>query len=250
MDERVAPELQVHPDLPTAAAALAGRIAAEARAAILARRRFSLVISGGSTPVPLFDVLRSSPHARIDWSKADLFWADERCVPPEDARSNFALAAQHLLPLGGLSPDHIHRIRGELSPPEDSAAVYEREIVRYRQDSDDPAGTFDVTVLGLGPDGHTASLFPGSPTLLEADREVAVEPTPSLEPRVPRITLTLPALNRSKVVAFLAQGAEKAGVIRRALRPPTGEPLLPAARVQGVRETWWYLDELAATMVR
>lgn len=250
MDERVAPELQVRPDLATAAGALAARIAEEARRSIQARGRFSLVVSGGSTPAPLFGALRAGAHPPVDWSKADLFWADERCVAPEDARSNYALAAQHLLPLAGLPPRRIHRIRGELSSPDDAAAVYEREIVRFRRDVDDPAGSFDVTVLGVGPDGHTASLFPGADSLSETDHEVTVESHPAREPLVPRITLTLPALNRSKVVAFLADGAEKAEVIRRVLRPAAGEPLLPAARVQGARATWWYLDGAAAALVR
>jgi 6-phosphogluconolactonase len=252
LDERVDPELLVFPDIHGAASALAARIATSAREALASRGGFSLVIPGGSTPRWLFDELRGEYGHRLDWTHVDLFWSDERCVPPEDPRSNYRLAAEHLLPLPGLAPARIHRIRGELPAPGDAAANYEVELHRFwagRSGRADEA-QFDYAVLGIGPDGHTASLFPGSPTLEVTDRDVAVEPSPTREPLVPRVTMSLGALCRSNEVAFLAEGSEKSPVIAQSFDSHVGGSPSPASRVRGRNATRWYVDRAAGARVQ
>ena len=178
-----------------------------------------IAVSGGSTPRPAYE---RAAARRPDWGAVTLWWADERCVPPEDPRSNYRLVRETLL--DGLSrPPAVHRVHGEL-PPEEAAAVYEEEIRGVR---------LDLALLGLGPDGHTASLFPGSPALAETERSAVAGP-PGLEPLVPRVTLTVPMLSAARLVLVTVSGEQKHEALARVAR---GDDV-PAARIQADRVVW------------
>jgi 6-phosphogluconolactonase len=187
----------------------------------------AVALSGGGTPTPAY---QRAAQLEPDWSRVEIFFADERCVPPDDERSNFRLVREAL----GDVRATIHRIEGEL-PPEEAAARYD-ELVHGR--------TLDLVLLGIGPDGHTASLFPGAPALDERERSaVAAEPT--MEPLVPRVTLTLPVLNAARSAVFLVTGAAKAAAVARAFGSPSSAET-PAGLVRA-RRTVALLDAAAAS---
>ena len=167
-------ELVVCPDVEAAAQAAAERLAEAARGGA------AIALSGGSTPRRAFEI---AAQLEPNWRRAAAWWGDERCVPPQDARSNYRLAREALLDRLARPPE-VHRIRGEL-PAEEAAAAYEEELGDLR---------LDLAQMGIGPDGHTASLFPNAPTLDERERRV-VAAKPGLEPFVERVTLTLPTLS-------------------------------------------------------
>jgi 6-phosphogluconolactonase len=208
----------------------AGAVAQElARAA---RDGGQIAVSGGAGPRPAYE--RAAARAP-DWSAVTLWWADERCVPPEDPRSNYRLVRETLL--DGLSrPPSVHRVHGE-RPPEEAAAAYDEEIRGVR---------LDLALLGIGPDGHTASLFPGSAALAETER-AAVAAEPGLEPLVPRVTLTIPVLSAARLVLFLVVGEEKAEAAARAFGGDP-DPATPASLVRSVEgRTVAVLDAAAAS---
>jgi 6-phosphogluconolactonase len=213
----------------------AERVAATLVEAIARRGRCRLVLAGGSTPRKLHGRLASSSFAgRVPWQDVEFFFGDERCVPPDDPSSNFAMAWQTLLEPLGIRESRCHRMRGEMGAQE-GARQYE-EVLR-------PGDPFDLVLLGLGADGHTASLFPGTAAVEETSRLVAPGEAPA-EPRE-RITLTLPAINAARSIVFLVAGAEKAEMLR-AVR---GEPAKsrPASLVrQREGELYWLVDPLAA----
>ena len=188
-------ELVVCPDVEAAAQAAAERLADAARAGA------AIALSGGSTPRRAFEI---AAQLEPSWRRAAAWWGDERCVPPHDARSNYRLAREALLDRLARPPE-VHRIRGELGP-EEAAAAYEEELGDLG---------LDLALMGIGPDGHTASLFPNAPALDERERRV-VAAEPGLEPFVERVTLTLPALRASRLVLFLVTGDGKADAARRA----------------------------------
>jgi 6-phosphogluconolactonase len=172
-----------------------------------ARGGQEIVLTGGSTPGRAYEL---AAELEPDWSPAGVWWGDERCVPPDDERSNYGLAKQALLDRLGEEPARVHRIRGEADPAE-AAAEYDDGLRGV---------TFDLLLLGLGPDGHVASLFPNEPTLEERER-LAVPAQPKLEPFVERVTLTLPPLRAARTVVFLVTGESKADAVARAFG---GEP--------------------------
>jgi 6-phosphogluconolactonase len=249
LDGRVAPTFRVFPDLEAAASALAEEIVEGVGRAIAARGSCSIVLPGGSSPAPLYRELSGRLRRKVHWDRVDLFWGDERAVPAYSPESNYGLAARNLLPLPGLPETQVHRMRGEATPLELEARRYERELSHRAADPGASTGErpFDLLLLGIGPDGHTASLFPGSPRLAETRRQVVVEPRPARPPYVPRLTLTLPALNGSRQAFFLAAGNDKAPVVRRILGGPTVDEPPPAGRVHGTESTTWFLDEAAAS---
>lgn len=231
------------PDSDALTRAAADLFAAEAQAALQAKERFAVALSGGSTPRALYQLLADTPLA---WENIHLFWGDERCVPPDHADSNYRMTAESLLNRIAIPPENIHRIQGEL-PPEEAALRYEDELRRFFAD----APRFDLILLGLGDDGHTASLFPDSPALHERTRWVAAVPhaAPPL-PLVPRVTLTLPVLNAARQVLFLVSGAGKAQRLAEVLRAPTASPLLPASMVRpGHGDILWMMDQPAAALL-
>ncbi len=221
-------------DLSLAAARL---VAAEARRSIAGGGIFALALSGGRTPRRLYELLAGPPWAgRIPWKAVHVFWADERFVPPGHPDSNFGAADRLLLSRVPLPPENIHPVPILRAGPAASAAAYERELKGFfrarRADGRGGGvarGTFDLILLGLGADGHTASLFPRQSAPREKRRwTAAVSAPPSLDPRR-RVTLTLPAINRSRRAVFLVAGRGKASALRRVLGGTA--PGLPASMV-------------------
>lgn len=224
------------------------RCAAEA---IRERGRFVVALSGGSTPKSLFQLLATSEFAsRVDWPNVHVCWGDERCVSPNDERSNFRMASDALLDHVPLLGANIHRMRGE-DAPEAAAAEYAgalRDLFNIPQQCDDEFPSFDLILLGLGTDGHTASLFPHSAALDERSRWIVAAYGESVA--MWRITFTLPLINASRRVLFLVAGADKADVVRD-LRSSTNElDRLPAARIAPNRgSVQWLFDRAAYSKV-
>jgi len=206
---------------------------------------FTMVLAGGRTPRLLYETLVSPGFLNtMPWADTHLFWGDERCVPPDHSDSNYAGAQSAMVSRAPLPQSNIHRIPGELDPPEAAAAVYEltiRDFFRSRHGSgDDPRvsgpelslPSFDLILLGMGPDGHTASLFPGDAALEEKHQLVVPINKPVGNPPVPRITLSLPVINAARYVMLLVSGAGKEEVLRRILHNPAqAKELYPVAGV-------------------
>jgi 6-phosphogluconolactonase len=212
-------------------------------AATMGEGAFAIALSGGSTPRLLYEHLARPPwRERFPWARAHWFWGDERFVPHDDALSNYRMAREALLANSPAPPANIHPMPTEGMDPDAAARAYERELKAFHgAERLDPARPlFDVTLLGLGEDGHTASLFPGSPVLSERARWVAPVVGAKAEAR---LTLTYPALESSRRVAFLVAGRDKRAVVS-ALRRGDGD--LPAARLHPVGEVTWFLDRAAA----
>lgn len=248
-------ELIVQPDIESLAQAAAGHIIAASEAAIAARGRFTIALAGGSTPAALYRLLAAPSNVdRLDWRHTEVFFGDERCVPPQHEWSNYGMAWRTLLSHVPLPPGQCHRMEGEL-PPTAAASSYARTLACA---FDLRAGSwpqFDVILLGMGEDGHTASLFPGMEALAEAGKTVAATEVPAyVRPQVPRVTLTLPVLNAGREVMFLLAGQGKAAMIKRVLEEATLEKgereLLPSARVRPVPgHLTWFLDRAAASQL-
>jgi 6-phosphogluconolactonase len=219
-------ELKIFPDL----ASLSLAAGQEIVSAVRGGRRFGLALSGGRTPRLLYELLGTRFAPQIHWPKLHVFFADERGVPPGHPHSNWRLAWEAFLGRVPLPPGNLHRIRGEL-PPLEAARRYEEELRRF--------GRLDLVLLGLGEDGHVASLFPGAPAL-QARGLVAAVPWPVGDPPLPRITLTLTAINAARGVFFLVAGAEKRGAVARAW---AGEEGLPATRVAPRERLVWFLTQ-------
>jgi len=222
-------DITVVADADEAARVVAERLAEQARAG------GSIVLTGGSTPRHAYEI---AAELEPDWSRVELWWGDERCVPPDDERSNYAMAKAALLDRLEGAPASVHRMKGELGRAE-GATEYERELA--------DAGTFDLVLLGVGPDGHVASLFPNSPTLDVTDRDV-VGTEAGHEPFVDRISMTLPRLSDTQELLFLVTGEDKADAAARALagEPSHQTPGSLARAAQGI--THAVLDRAAAQL--
>ncbi|ABC81213.1 6-phosphogluconolactonase [Anaeromyxobacter dehalogenans] len=209
------------------ARAAAEEVARRAEAAVAARGRFAIALAGGSTPRALYGVLAdpAAPwRARVPWARTEVWFGDERCVPPDHPDSNYRMAREALL--DRVAPAAVHRIEGE-RPPADAAARYEAALRQAAGAAGEPP-RLDLVLLGLGADGHTASLFPDSPALRERARWVAAPFVPAVGAH--RVTLTLPVLERARAIAFLVSGAGKRAALERLLA--AGPPAIPAARVR------------------
>ena len=204
---------------------------AGAAVALLADASGHVCITGGSTPRKAYERVAAQ---RADWSGVELWFTDERCVPPDHEHSNFRMADGALL--SRASGAAIHRMKGELGPDQ-GAADYERELEAAGR----PA--FELILLGIGPDAHTCSLFPGDDALGERERAVVGVETPGMAPLVPRITLTLPTVNASRRIVFLVTGDDKADAVARAFSGRR-DPMAPASLVEG--DITVLLDEAAA----
>jgi len=208
---------------------------------------FTLALSGGRSPRKLYEALAQPLFSeRIPWKRVHFFWTDERCVTPDHAHSNFRLAMDTFLSVVPIPEENIHRMPGEVVPPEEAAAEYEKTLKDFFGcGPDQPFPGFDLALLGLGQDGHTASLFPESEALFEAKRWVVqTPPPPGVEPAVSRLTLTIPALNASKNVIFLVSGPDKEAVVKKVFEnPPVAARDYPAARIQPRGKLTWFLDE-------
>jgi 6-phosphogluconolactonase len=202
-----------------------------------AERGGHLVITGGSTPRAAYQRVS---ELGADWSRSEIWFSDERCVPPDHEHSNFRMAEESLL--SKIRPREMHRMKGELGPDE-GAREYERELVTTFGDAAIPQ--YDLILLGIGPDAHCASLFPNNPELGIKDRPVAGVEQPGMAPLVPRITLTLPVLNAGSQVVFLVSGEEKAEAVARAFNGRQG-PDAPSSLVQPRGEFLLLCDPPAA----
>jgi 6-phosphogluconolactonase len=206
---------------------------------------FTVALSGGGTPRRLYELLAGPPYRDVfPWDRTHLFWGDERFVPRDDASSNYRMVRDAMLSRAPIPATNIHPVPTEGLTPEAAASDYERELKSfYGAERFDPARPlFDVTLLGLGPDGHTASLFPGSAVLEERERWVAAV----VGPKPARITLTYPALESGRHVAFLVAGEEKREIFSRFQR---GEHTLPAARLRPIGALHLFADAAAARAI-
>jgi 6-phosphogluconolactonase len=186
----------------------------------LAGAQGHVALTGGSTPRAAYERVAT---LRPDWSGVHVWFTDERCVPPDHEHSNFGMTEQPLL--SKIEGATVHRMRGELGP-EDGAAAYEKELAEFGPEE------LDLILLGLGPDAHICSLFPGDDALGERERRVVGVETPGMAPLVPRITLTLPVVNSSRQIVFLVTGEDKAEAVERAFRGPP-DPRAPGSLVEG-----------------
>ncbi len=239
-------ELRVFPTLAELASALAAGIA-ELTAERLARAAvFTIALPGGETPRALGRALVGERREDIDWERVHFFWGDERYVPPGDPRSNFRMAREALLSHVPAPPWNIHPMRTNLPDPDEAARLYEADL---RRQFSPPWPEFDLALLGLGRDGHTASLFAGSPGLSASNRWVVAVRAP-VEPVV-RLTLTLPVFNHARRVYFLAAGAEKAEALGRVFSGAEPADRLPAAGVHGLDDSpVFWVDAAAARVAR
>jgi 6-phosphogluconolactonase len=239
------PEYIITPD-PVALAHKAAQIfAASAVEGVEARARFSAALSGGSTPRALYGLLAQDPYRKqIPWSGIHLFWGDERSVPPDDRDSNYLLAHEALIAHVPIPPANVHRIFGELEPKA-AARVYDRELQDFFCG---PHARFDLVLLGLGEDGHTASLFPGSRILDEKEGLVA-EATALYQDRpAQRVTLTPRAINTARHILFLVSGSTKARIVQAVLEGSKGQ--YPAQWIQpAAGQLTWLMDEAAASLL-
>jgi 6-phosphogluconolactonase len=222
------------------------RLVAAARDAIEARGRFLLALAGGSTPRRLYELLSNPPFVdRIDWSRTHVFWGDERCVPPDHTESNYRMVREALLDRVPLPQENIHRIHGE-DDPHAAAQAYEEELHGFFGPGEGPPErSFDEVLLGMGNDGHTASLFPGTPAVTEQRRWVMAQHIE--QPRsMWRITLTPPVINAANDVDFLVTGAAKAQRLREVLEGNGGKETLPAQRIVPKQGSLHWMVDAAA----
>jgi 6-phosphogluconolactonase len=238
-------EVVVLPDPGALAHEAARRFIALAREAAGSRGRFSVALSGGSTPVELYCLLAEEPYrSQIPWEAVHLFWGDERCVPPDNPNSNYHLADETLVSRVPIPPENVRRVRGELEPAS-AARDYEQEIQDFFCG---PHARFDLILLGLGEDGHTASLFPDSPALVETERLVVAATAVYQDRPAQRVTLTLPVLNSARHVLFLVTGSAKAGAVQAVLEG--ADEQLPARQIQPMAgQLTWLLDAEAARLL-
>ena len=227
--------------------ATAEAIALTAERSMSERGRFTWALAGGSTPRMLYGLLTSDFYReRLPWRAIHVFWGDERHVPPEHAESNFRMAREAMLDHVPLPAANVHRIRGEEPDARRAAIEYELELRRFFALADSEWPCFDLVLLGLGADGHTASLFPGSKALRERERRVMAPWVESL--REFRITLTPPVLNHARRVLFLVRGEEKAAAVHAVLEGAREPERYPAQAVEGSR--LWMLDRAAARLLK
>jgi 6-phosphogluconolactonase len=215
--------------------------------AIRERGRFAIALSGGHTPAKLYSLWAASEKRapRTDWNHVHLFWGDERYVAHTDSLSNYRMTNETLISQVPIPASNVHPMPGpaHFSTPEVAAEAYESELREFFSGA---ASAFDLQLLGLGPEGHTASLFPGSPALQERERWVLAVTAPANPPQ--RLTLTLPVINQARNTFFLVAGRDKREIVaalRNELDSKTSQ--YPAARVQPARPALWLLDQAAAS---
>ena len=207
--------------------------------------KFFLALSGGSTPKIIFQILAKDYASKINWNKIHLFWGDERCVPPDDQESNFGMTKKYLLKLITIPDENIHRIKGE-NNPEVEADRYSEEIIKYVPLTKG-LPSFDIFMLGIGEDGHTASIFPDQMNLLNSEKfcDVAVHPSSSQK----RVTLTGRVINNAKEVIFLVTGKNKSEIIKKILIKKSRQ--LPAEFIEPVEGNLkYFIDSEAAELLK
>jgi 6-phosphogluconolactonase len=236
------------------AEAIAETAAAEfllaARESVQARNSFSVALAGGSTPKALYKLLSDNPllQAKVPWSKIQFFFGDERHVPPDDTESNFRMAKEAMFAKAPVDSKQVHRIRAENPNAGEAAEEYEKELRTTFGLAGGQLPRFDLVLLGMGPEGHTASLFPGTKALREGKRLVVSNWVGKLY--TDRITLTPPVLNNAARVIFMVHGAEKAPALKAVLEGPYEPDQLPAQIIQPKQgRVLWLVDPTAASML-
>lgn len=242
------PEIQHYSNIQTLSQAAAEFVGKLAKECIKKRKIFTVALSGGSTPRPLYKLLAQAPYVNsIPWAHTHLLWGDERYVPATHPDSNFAMTSQALIEHVPIPAQNVHRIPTEHASPEETAESYEQTLRNLFEifgslTENGRLPIFDLMLLGIGKDGHTASLFPDSLVLVEQRRWVAATPVPHLNPPVQRITLTFPVINAARNVVFLIAGAEKQPIVQTILEnPEKARELYPAARVEPAGKLLWFL---------
>jgi 6-phosphogluconolactonase len=244
---RLRREVRIYPTLAAETAALARHIAERARESVRERGVFSLVLSGGRTPEGLYRMLARRFRRKVPWRAMEIFFGDERCVSSRSPESNYAMARAALLSRVPILRRRVHRLPGEVRPLASAARRYASQIGPLPAGSDPARARFDMVLLGMGPDGHTASLFPGAPALRERRRSVVAVRRSGQPPYVARLTLTIPALSSAREVCFLVSGEDKAPAVAAVFRAPrSGDRKFPASLVRPVGATLWFLDRGAA----
>jgi 6-phosphogluconolactonase len=232
------PEIVVLPDPAALAREATDRVVALARSAIATGGRFTVALSGGSTPKALYEQLVSQP---IAWKQVHIFWGDERCVPPDHPDSNYGMAQRALLSHIDIPAQNVHRLKGEIDPTQ-AAQQYETELRSVLG----AQPRFDLILLGMGPEGHTASLFPGTPALHERQRWVMAQYVD--KPQANRLTLTPPIINHAANVIFLIAGHDKAATLQAVWHGPHEPDRFPAQIVAPTTgRVIWLVDRAAAT---
>jgi len=238
--------IEIYPDAEALALHTADVLAMAAQEAAAARGRFAVALSGGETPKTLYRMLaRQQFSQKVPWRRVQLYWGDERCVSPDDPTSNYGVARETFIKHVPIAPANVHRMLGEEEPGK-AADTYEKELRDLAAKERPPSGVpvFDLVLLGLGRDGHTASLFPRSDALTVEDRFCVATQAPDGSPR---LTVTAPVINAARRVWFYVSGADKAGMVAEVLeglRAPLAVPAQGVAPVHGTLT--WLLDEAAA----
>jgi 6-phosphogluconolactonase len=227
------------------AAGLASELSEIINKAAFLKKRLTIALSGGSTPRLLFSVLADKYSEKTDWNFVHFFWGDERCVPPDDPDSNYGMTKSVLLDRINIPKSNVHRIKGE-SAPEKEALRYSGEIKKIARSGND-LPVFDLVILGLGDDGHTASIFQKNRELLFSEKICAVAAHPVTGQK--RVTITGPVINNADNIIFLVTGSAKSEVVAEIIRTP-GKIIYPAASIEPSHGTLkWYLDNEAASLL-
>jgi 6-phosphogluconolactonase len=230
-------------DIPELSAQAAAEFVRQANERSATAGRFVVALSGGSTPRALYSLLAGAEfQSQVPWDRVHFFWGDERCVPPDHPDSNYRMACESLLSKVPVPEENIHRIEGE-EKPEIAAAKYEKAIRDFFQLADSELPRFDLILLGLGDDGHTASLFPGSEALQETRRLAVATYVEKLKSH--RVTLTLPVLNHAANIFFLVAGENKTGILKDVLQRESSKSL-PARQIHPLNgRLVWFVDRAA-----
>jgi 6-phosphogluconolactonase len=238
---------KVFPTATDLAESIASQLTERIRSANNTYSTLTIALSGGNTPKLLFSVLAEKHNDMINWNYVHLFWVDERCVPASDPESNYGMTAGILLEKAGIPAENIHRMRGE-DEPKTEAIRYSDEI-RQNTYMRDGLPVFDIIILGMGDDGHTASIFPGNLELINSSQicEMAVHPVTGQK----RVTLTGKVINNAKEIIFLVTGSNKASVVAEVIGKETINLNYPAAHINSKHgETTWLLDREAAKLIK
>ena len=229
--------------------AAAEEVVRSANEAVAQRGRFTIALSGGSTPKNLYNLLVTNARNLLPWDRMFFFWGDERHVPPNDPDSNYRMANETMLSKIPVAAANVFRIPAENPDAAAAAAAYEQTLRKFFQLEPAQFPTFDLILLGMGPDGHTASLFPGTKALQEKTRLVVANWVEKL--KTSRITLTLPVLNVARCVTFLVSGTDKAAVLRAVLEEDVPAEQYPSKLIRpSAGKLIWLIDRAAASQLR
>ena len=239
-------DVRVFDGLEALSEAAAKEIVAIARHSLADRGRFTIALTGGNTPKRTHQLLAKRHRGEIDWARTDILFGDERFVPADDPRSNHRMARETLLDPAGIPAEQVHAIPTNVASVAAASERYERTLREILANHRGVAA-IDLVLLGVGPDGHTASLFPGSPALLERERWTrAVDAPTTVQPAVPRITVTFPFLSTARNVLFLVAGEDKRPVLTEILGDAPSARRYPASLVAPAGRTLWMIERAAA----